>query len=113
MNDLVGLAQVCTENADRVLQGNPRNGRLPQQANKRQGCGLFSLFVPKPSSTGRGQVSTGWMSDHQIPIEMKQIPNVSLMVRAGTLGRQQITANSLVTASDESVPHDSTKLTGY
>jgi len=67
LNDLVGLADVCADYADRVFQGDERDRRVEQGANKLKcGCLLVALGG-EPARATDGQMCTRRKSNEHVP----------------------------------------------
>jgi hypothetical protein len=78
-----------------------------------QRLGLFALLAVEVARSAHGQMSAGWVRDHQIPAAAKHVLNWRLIVPVGVgFAIQQVAAPCVVAAAPEGITHPAAVFTG-
>jgi hypothetical protein len=112
LNNLVWLAYLAADNADRVFQRYAWYGCVKQLLHKLQGFSLFFALVLKPPCAANSQVSAWRVGYHQVPVIVQYIKDIAFTVIAFSLGWQKVARHGIMALLRESIPDYSAKLTG-
>ncbi len=115
LNDLIWLPDRCGESTDGVLQSNPRNIGVKQLLGEPDSQPLLSLFSLPPATSRYREVSTGWMSDEDIPVVASYTLQRIELVVVGTAGhiREEITTPCVMTPLPETITNSPTEFTRH
>lgn len=116
LNDLVGPAYPRADDADRILQRDPRDRGIQQKPHKIKSFSLFPTgnLGREPPRPAHRQMGAGRVGDHQIPvIDRKGIPDITLkMPGRPVFSRKKIAAPGFVAPLAERPADDPRKLAG-
>src|SRR5699024_370598 len=88
LNDLVGLADACTDDAHRVFQCDARNVCVQQHADEIQRQLLLLALVLEPARSTHAKVCAWWMKDREVPPGVKNAQYVALDMVVGVIVRR-------------------------
>jgi hypothetical protein len=113
VDDLVGAAEVGAEDANGILKGNVGNGGGPEEGDEVESLLLEMGFGLEPTGAGGGEVGARWEGDEEIPVGGEVVEDGVLDVGAEIVGGEEVTADGLVTETEEGIADPAGELTGH
>jgi hypothetical protein len=107
LDDLIRFPDLAGDDRNWIFEGDSGDGRGQKHCDeiKRRLLSSVRFFGWKMTSTGNGQVSAWRMSYHEIPSVTYYVADVAAVMRAGRIGRKQVTTHRIMTEAQERIPH--------